>query len=141
MAEGDCTVYQSFIVGVLSADIDCTTGPFWMTLHTGLSINQAHETYADVDGVLEYGTAGGYTVGGKVCATPTVTKAAAIKFDADDPATWTALLLPSHAVLRYKVPGNTTDPLVCIWVLGTTNTNGGDYTLSFNAAGILTITA
>jgi hypothetical protein len=96
MAEGDCTVYQSFIVGVLSADIDCTTGPFWMTLHTGLAINQAHETYADVDGVLEYGTAGGYTAGGKVCATPTVTKAAAIKFDADDPATWTALLLATH---------------------------------------------
>lgn len=144
MAEGDCTVYQSFIVDILSGKFDCTGDAFKITLHTGYTPDQAHETYDDVDGT-EYTTGGGYTAGGKAVGSPTVTKAAAVKFDAADPAAWTSLLLsptvPSHAILRRNENGDTTDELVCYWELGTTATNGGDYTLSFNAAGILTITA
>jgi hypothetical protein len=73
-----------------------------------------------------------------------VTKAAAVKFDANDPAAWTSLgplspATPSHAILWDDTVAG--DPLVCYFVLGTTATNGGNYTLSFNAAGILTITA
>jgi hypothetical protein len=145
MAEGDCTVYQSFIVAILSKKIDCTGDAFWITLHTGSSINQAHEGRADVIGT-EYGTAAGYTAGGKQCTTPAVTKAAAVKFDAVDPAAWTSLgpltpATPAHAFLWDETATSPTDALVCAFVLGTTATNGGNYTLSFATAGILTITA
>lgn len=145
MAEGDCTVYQSFIVNILSKKIDCTADSFYITLHTAYTPSQTHEVRADVSGT-EYGTASGYTAGGKACASPTVTKAAAVKFDANDPATWTSLgpltpATPSHAILWDDTPTSPADPLVCYFVLGTTATNGGNYTLSFNAAGILTITA
>jgi hypothetical protein len=145
MAEGDCTVYQSFIRDVLSGKINCTADTFKITLHNGYTPNQTHETRSDVSGT-EYGTASGYTVGGKTLTTPTVTKAAAVKFDADDPATWTSLgplspATPSHAILWDDTPSSPADPLVCYFVLGTTATNGGNYTLAFLATGILTITA
>jgi hypothetical protein len=144
MAEGDCTIYQSFIRDVLSKKIDCTADGFYITLHTGYTPSQTHEIRGDVV-ATEYSTASGYTAGGKQCTTPTVTKAAAVKFDAADPATWTSLgpltpATPSHAILWDDTPGAPVDPLVCYFVLGTTATNGGNYTLSFNAAGILTIT-
>jgi hypothetical protein len=145
MAEGDCTLYQSFIVNVLSGKINCTSDAFYLTLHTGYTPAQTHETRSDVS-ATEYSTASGYTQGGKACASPTVTKAAAIKFDANDPATWTALgplspATPSHAILWDDTPSSPADPLVCYFVLGTTATNGGNYTLAFSASGILTITA
>src|SRR5512136_2446976 len=116
MAEGDCTVYQSFIVNVLSKKIDCTADAFYITLHTSYTPSQTHELRAEVS-ATEYGTASGYTAGGKQCATPTVTKAAAVKFDATDPATWTSLgplspATPSHAILWDDTPTTPADPLV-----------------------------
>jgi hypothetical protein len=145
MAEGDCTVYQSFIRDVLSGKINCASDSFKITLHNGYTPSQTHETRADVSGT-EYSTANGYTAGGKTLTNPTVTKAADVKFDADDPPTWTALgplspATPSYAVLWDDTPSSPADPLVCYFVLGTTATNGGNYTLQFDAAGILTITA
>jgi len=147
MAEGDCTVYQSFIANIMKKVIDCSADDFYITLHTGYTITQTHELWAD-SGVssTEYTTGAGYTAGGKQCTSPSVTKAAAVKFDATDPATWTSLgpltpATPSHALLWDTTPTSPADPLVCAFVLGTTATNGGNYTLSFNSAGILTITA
>jgi hypothetical protein len=57
------------------------------------------------------------------------------KFDADD-AAWTSLTLspatPSHAIIR----DTTTDSLIGYVVLGTTASNGGNYTILWAAAGI-----
>jgi hypothetical protein len=149
MAEGDCTIYQGFIEYIMKKIIDCTADTFQMTLHTSYTPNVAtHALWAD-SGVssTEYTTANGYTAGGKAITTNrTVTRAAAVKMDMDDPATWTSLgplspATPSHAILWDTTPSSPADPLVCYFVLGTTATNGGNYTLSFNAAGVLTITA
>lgn len=145
MPEGDCTVYQSFIVDILSGVIDCTTDSFKITLHTSYTPSQTHETWTDVS-ATEYSTGSGYTAGGQTLSTPTVTKAAAVKFDAADPSTWSSLgplspATPDYAILWDDTPTSPADPLVCYFLLGTTATNGGDYTLSFSASGILTITA
>jgi hypothetical protein len=145
MAEGDCTVYQSFWVNVLSKKIDCTADTFKITLHHGYTPSQSHEVFADVS-ATEYGSGSGYTAGGKQCSSPTVTKAAAIKFDAADPTTWSSLgpvspATPDYAILWDDTPTSPADPLVCYFALGVTATNGGNYTLAFSANGILTVTA
>jgi hypothetical protein len=62
-------------------------------------------------------------------------------FDAAD-VTWTALgplspATPSHAIVKNDTPTSPLDPLVCYVELGTTATNGGDYTIAWHANGIL----
>jgi len=59
--------------------------------------------------------------------------------------TWTALgplspATPSHAIVWDDTPTSPADPLISYFVLGTTATNGGDYTLQFGANGILLLT-
>jgi len=141
MAEGNSYWYQGAIVAALSGAINLTSDTIKITLHTGYTPSQTHEAWADVS-ATQYGTAGGYTAGGKACATPTVTKAAAIKFDAADPATWTSLLVspatPSHAIIWDDT--HASDLLLVLIVLGTTATNGGNYSIAFASGGIGTIT-
>ena len=45
MAEGDCTVYQSFIRDVLSGKINCTSDSFHITLHNGLHPDRRRTKY------------------------------------------------------------------------------------------------
>ena len=65
-------------------------------------------------------------------------------FDAAD-VTWTALgplspATPSHVILWDDTPTSPADPLIAYWELGTTATNGGDYTIQWGANGIILLT-
>lgn len=97
----------------------------------------------------EYGTASGYTAGGKTLASQTVVQNDTndrSEFDAAN-VTWTALgplspATPSHAIIWNDTPTSPADPLICYIVLGTTATNGGDYSVAFSTSpsAILTLT-
>ncbi len=143
MAEGDGTLYRVFKASLMEAEHDLSSGgdTLKVTLHTGYTPSQAHDEWADVT-ASEYGTGNGYTAGGKTLGSQTVTvntSAHRGEFDGAD-VTWTSLgpltpATPSHAILWNDTPTTPlTDPLIGYWELGSTATNGGDYTLQWSTS-------
>lgn len=117
-----------------------------VTGHTP-NIDAAHSVLLNVSGD-EYGAGSGYTVGGETLAGQSTVQDDANDrgaFDGTD-QTWTALgaltpATPSHAIMYDDTPAAPqADPLIAYWVLGTTATNGGDYTLQWGANGIILLT-
>lgn len=151
MAQGDGVIYNAFKFGLLNGTYNLANGGHTIkfTLHTGYTPDiDAHTVWAS-SGVssTEYGTANGYTAGGKTLANQATSQDNTNdrgKWDADD-VTWTALgalspATPSHAIMWDDTPTSPADPLIAYWVLGTTATNGGNYTLQFGANGIILLT-
>lgn len=141
MAEGDGAIYNNAKELWLKAGLNLSTDTLKVALVTS-SYTPNVDTDEFWSGVSTYEVSGtGYTAGGKVLTSQTVTQDNSndrAVFDAAD-VTWTGLSVgtPGWAVL-YKDTGNaSTSPLICYWQLGTTPTNGGDYTLQFNASGVL----
>ena len=143
MAEGDGTLYRTFKAALMRGDHDLATGgdTLKVTLHTAYTPAQAHDEWADVS-ATEYGTGVGYTAGGKTLGSQTVainTTAHRGEFDGAN-VSWTSLgpltpATPSHTILWNDTPTTPlTDPLIGYWVLGTTATNGGDYTLAWSTS-------
>ncbi|NOR90827.1 MAG: hypothetical protein GQ524_11315 [Anaerolineales bacterium] len=143
MAEGDGTLYRSFKAALMTKDHDLGNGgdTLKVTLHTAYTPSQAHEDWADVS-ATEYSGGVGYTAGGKTLGSQTVsidTSAHRGEFDGADVA-WTSLgpltpATPSDAILWNDTPdAPLTDPLIGFWELGTTATNGGDYTLQWSTS-------
>jgi hypothetical protein len=146
MAEGDGAIYNNFKEQVMEGVFNLASGEdtLQIILVSGHTPDiDAHDEYADVSGD-EYGTGDGYTAGGETLTGQDVTQDNANDrgiFDADD-VTWSSLgalapATPSHCILYDDTPAG--DPLICYWELGSTATNGGDYTLQFNAVGIITL--
>lgn len=144
MAEGDITVYNDFKEQVLKGIHDLVNDTIQVTLHTGYTPNiDTHQVWADVS-ATEYGSGSGYTAGGAALASKAVAQDNTndrASFDAAD-VTWSSLgplspATPSHAIIWNNTPTSPAAPLICYVVLGTTATNGGNYTLSWNANGIL----
>lgn len=137
MAEGDVVVYNIFKKDILNGVHDLSNDAITMTLHTSYTPDiDAHVIWGTA-GVssTEYGSGSGYTAGGQ---TVTVTVAVDNTNDRADVSlaaeTWTSLgaltpATPSHAILWNNTPVSPADPLICYIVLGTTATNGGDYTI------------
>lgn len=143
MAQGDQVIYNDFKEQVLKAIHNFAAGgnTLKLTLHTGYTPNiDTHQVWADVS-ATEYGSGSGYTAGGKTLANQSVTQDNTndrALFDADD-VTWTALgplspATPSHGILWNDTPTSPADPLISYIELGTTATNGGDYTLQFSSS-------
>ena len=111
------------------------------------TIDAADSVLLDVS-VDEYGAGLGYTVGGETLAGQTTAQndtADRGEFDGTD-LTWTSLgalspATPSHTIMYDDTPvAPQADPLIASWVLGTTATNGGDYTLQWGTNGIILLT-
>ena len=142
MAEGDGAIYNIFKEEVLNGEFDLDTGAdaIKVILVTGHTPNiDTHYGYADVIGDEESGT--GYTAGGETLANQVTDLDSANDrgtFDADN-VTWTGLDVgtPSHAIMYDDTNAN--DRLIAYWEV-TTPSNGGDYTLQWNANGILLLT-
>ena len=145
MAEGDGVIYNGFkrylMEGVFN--LDAAGDALQLTLHTAYTPNiDTHVLWADA-GVssTEYTTAAGYTAGGKLIASQLVSQDDASDrgvFDAAD-VTWTSLgpltpATPSHCILWDNTPSAPLDPLIAYWELGTTATNGGDYTIQWSTS-------
>lgn len=144
-AEGDSVVYNGTKLYLMQGVYQMQNAGhvFKMTLHTGYTPDiDTHDIWADT-GVssTEYGTASGYTAGGKTLANQSTTQDNTndrALWDFDD-VTWTALgaltpATPSHAIIWDDTPTSPADPLVCYIVLGTTATNAGDYTVAPSAS-------
>lgn len=143
MAEGNGDLYNAFLYELLRGTHNLASGgdALKLTLHTGYTPDiDAHSVWADVS-ATEYGTGSGYTAGGKTLGSQAVTKDNANDrgvFDAAD-VTWTSLgplspATPSHCILWDDTPTSPADPLIAYWELGTTATNGGNYTIQWSSA-------
>ncbi len=147
MAEGNGALYNNFKEQLMEGVFNLASGghTLKLTLHTGYTPDiDAHTVWADVS-ATEYGTGVNYTAGGKTLSGQDTTQDNTNdrgKFDADD-VTWNSLgplspAAPSHAILWNDSAAS--DELICYFELGTKATNGGDYSLSFNANGISLLT-
>lgn len=143
MPEGDITIYNDFKEQCLKGTHDLVNDTIQITLHTGYTPNiDTHQVWADVSST-EYGTGSGYTAGGIALAGKAVAQDDTndrASFDATSP-TWSSLgalspATPSHAIIWNNTPTSPADPLICYVLLGTTATNGGNYTIDFHANGI-----
>lgn len=149
MPEGDIVSYNDLKEQLFKKLHDFVNDAFKLTLHTGYTPNiDTHQVWADVS-ATEYGSGAGYTAGGATLANKSVTQDNTndrALFDADDVAFASLGPLtpntPSHAILKNDTPTSPADPLVCYVLLGTTPTNGGNYTVQWSASpsAILSIT-
>lgn len=140
MPEGDITIYNRFKLDLLKKihNLANAGDTIKVTLHTGYTPNiDTQGVWADVS-ATEYGTAGGYTAGGKTLANQATAQDNTndrSTFDADD-VTWTSLGLspatPSHAIISNATAAS--QPLIGYVLLGTTATNGGNYTIQWSTS-------
>ena len=138
MAEGDATVMNNFKEQLLLKTIDCNSDTFKIALYsTALNSPDGADTpYTDTNEIV----ASGYTAGGAAVANPTVTQDDSgnlAKWDGDD-VTWTALATATIAEARLYDDTTATKWVLILWAIST-NSNGGNYTLSFSADGIMTL--
>ena len=149
MAEGDGVVYNYTKKYLMDGVYDLDTGgdTIKFTLHTGYTPNiDTDDIWGDIS-TTEYGTGDGYTAGGATLAsqaTSVDTTDDEGVFDGDN-ITWSSLgplspATPSHTVCWDDTQTTPADPLILYFELGTTATNGGDYTLDFATEGILNLT-
>lgn len=156
---GSNTVYNIFkacIMGVptsapTSAQINLTGDTLkLMLMQSSYTVSPDHDFVADVVaselGVTGY--TGGFGGAGRKSVITSRTLLAndssdLATFDAADPSTWTALgagQTIGGAILIKELTSDALSPLICYFALTNTPTNGGDISLTFNAAGILTLT-
>lgn len=151
MAEGDGVIYNNFKEQVMEGVFNLASGgdAVQVTLHTSYTPDiDAHTIWGDTGvSTTEYGTGSNYTAGGATLGSQDATQDNTNDrgvFDAAD-VTWTALgplspATPGHVLLWDDTQTTPADPLICYFVLGTTATNGGNYTLAFGANGIILLT-
>lgn len=147
MAEGDGYIYNNFKEQVMNGafNLGSAGDTIKVMLVSGHSPDiDTHSGYSDVSGD-EYGTGLGYTVGGESLTSQVTSQDNTDdrgEFDAAD-LTWSSLgalspATPSHAIMYDDT--HASDLLIAYWVLGTTATNGGDYTLQWGTNGIILLT-
>ena len=150
MAEGDGAIYNNFKEQILLGELDLGNGAdtikcfMWHTTAPDIDTHTAYSDYSAnevSDGSVNY-TAGGETLANQAVTQDNTNDRA--DFDADN-VTWSSLLLttPGDAIPDYCGLYDDTHAskyMICYWELGTTVTNGGDYTLQFHTDGILLLT-
>ena len=144
MAEGDAGTYNNFKEQVLLGNYNLGSGgnTIKVALMSGYTPNiDTHQVWSDISASQASGA--GYTAGGATLGSQTVTQDNTNDrgvFDGAD-VTYTGLNVgtPSHAVMYKDTGTGSTSLLMFYWELGRPS-NGGDYTLVWNAVGIATIT-
>ena len=141
MAEGDGHIFNDFKERVLLGEVDLVDDIIKVALiDSGWS--------ATVDGAVTYSTVSGdelsgtgYTAGGETLGSPSVTQDDTndrASFDAND-VTWSGLDAGTPAVAFMYDDTHASDIGIGYWEV-TTPSNGGDYTLQWNANGIMLLT-
>jgi len=147
MAEGDGALYNNFKEQLMEGVFQLQSGGHTIKaiLVSGYTPDiDTHTQYSDVSG-SEYSTGDNYTEGGETLTSQDTTQDNDNdrgKFDAAN-VTWSSLgaldpATPSHVILYDDTATN--DELIGYWALGTTATNGGDYTIAWHADGIVLLT-
>lgn len=137
MAQGDITFYNDFKERLAQGLHDLDGHTLRITLHTGYTPNiDTHAVWADVS-ATEYTTSGGYTANGQALSITITQNNTDNRADIDATTiTWSSLTLspatPSHAIIWNDTPTSPADPLIAYIELGSTATNGGDYSIAFS---------
>lgn len=146
MAEGDASVYNKFKDGLLNGSYKLAADTFKVILVNSDYSFSADGTagYANVDSFEITST--GYNAGG--C---TLASLAVAQNDTDDTASWDAADLTWASLGTDNITGaivyddtvtatgdDVADPLLIYWEIAT-NANGGNYTLQWNASGLLVL--
>lgn len=142
MAEGDAIVTNIFKTYVLEGRINCESDTFKMALYSvALASPDGSPAYTATNEIV----ASGYTATGQDIGTPVVTQE-----DGSDWAKWdddgTDVVwsnLATATILEARLYDDTVttpvaDPVCLMWEIAT-NSNGGNYTLTFHANGIMTL--
>ena len=130
---------------MLNKEIDWLADDIRISLHHDYSPNQDTHEYFDDVVASECADGSGYAHMGMALPTPTLAYDAGtnvVKLSAD-PATWVSSTIhATHAVIWDHAPGtDSTDPLICyVDFGGDVDSTIGDFTITWNAGGILTIT-
>jgi hypothetical protein len=123
-----------------------------MLLTSAYTFNPDHKFVSQINAneCTSDGYIGGYGgAGRRTLSSKTITEDAANNravFDAADPSTWTAIGGITPNTLRYvaiveEITNDAASRVVCILDFGADKTtNGGDFTVAFNATGIAVIT-
>jgi hypothetical protein len=142
MAEGDIVFYNVYLTDVLRGTLDHDTDSMKVILVSGYTPDYDNDTqYADVT-TYEYSTGSGYTAGGVGVTTPVISQDDTNDMgvlNIDDPS-WSNLgplspAQPTHAIGYF----DTDDVLIMTMELGTTPTNGQDYTLQVHTNGWINV--
>ena len=143
----DGAIYNNFKHQVMEAEFDLASGAdaIKVILVSGHSPDiDADTQLTDVSGD-EYGAGLGYTVGGETLGSQDTTQDNANDRGVLDGAdiTWSSLgalspATPSHAIMYDDT--HASDLLIAYWEIGTTATNGGDWTLQWHSDGIILLT-
>ena len=144
MAEGNGATYNNCKAGLFNGAFvlgigDSTDHEIKVMLVSGYTPDiDADTQYSDVSAYEETGT--GYTAGGEILANQVVaidSGSNLASFDGDN-ITWSALDVgtPSHAVIYDNTHA---DKLLMAYLELGRASNGGDYTIQWNASGILTL--
>jgi len=139
MAEGDALVHNNFKEQLMIKTFDLVNDVFKIALlDTALAdIDGAATAFVNTNEIA----GSGYTAGGATVATPVVTQDDAndwAKWD-DDGSNITWSSLAANTILEAQLYNTTVSDLLCIMWEIATNSNGGDYTLTFGANGIMTL--
>ena len=140
MAQGDASVYNHFKEQLLLGAVDCVGDTFKMTLlGSGYALNvDGNNGYANIS--AQEITAAGYSAGGLTLTGESVTQNDGGDYAMWDAAnlTWTSLgaTTVDHAVMYDDtITAPVADPLAIHFEI-TTQPNGANYSLNFNAGGI-----
>jgi hypothetical protein len=135
-------VYNSFPVDLMNADIDLAADTIKVALVTS-SYTPDQDAHNRFDDVTNEVTGTGYTAGGATLANKAVTQDNTDNeavFDADN-VTWSSSTITARGAVVYKSTGTaSTSPLIkYIDFGGNIASSASDFTLTFNAEGIINI--
>jgi hypothetical protein len=127
----------SFLRDIANGSIDLDTDTIDAVLLTSTyTPNAAHAKRSDLTNEVA-GT--GYTAGGKAISNKTVTNVGATSvFDADD-TVWTVATITARycALVKHRGGAANLDELIVILDIGATTSTAADFTVEYNATGIL----
>lgn len=136
MAEGDAIVINNFKEQLMLKTMDLVNDAFKVALYSVAlaSPDGAAPAYSATNEIVAANyTAGGVTLAGKAVTQDDANDRAA--WDAND-AAWTSLGTATIVEARLYDDTTATKWLCILWEIAT-NSNGGNYTLQFNANGML----
>jgi hypothetical protein len=135
-------IYNSFKAKIMDGSIDLDTDTIKVALVTSTYTPNA-DTHDFFDDVTNEVTGTGYTAGGATLGSKTVTVDTTDDegvFDGAD-VTWTSSTITAHGAVIYKSTGTaSTSALIVYLDFGSDKaSSAGDFTIAFNAEGILNL--
>ena len=137
-------LYGNFLLKALNKEVDFDTDVIKLALYTALTIDQDGDIYKADLTATEVANGNGYTTGGATLANKSITYDSGtnvIKLDADD-VTWAAATITARYAVMYVATGvDGTSVLIGYIDFGQDmSSSNGDFKITWDAAGIATIT-